>query len=89
MSEPQPNPRVSNRVSPLAVIVVVILIGIVIVAFVKRHGHHVTPSGVAVPMAASSTATMPRQPSNTTTLQPRANTNDGMEAGPGNGTTGQ
>ena len=89
MSEPQPEPRVSNRISPLAVIVVVILIGIVVVAFVKRHGHHVTPSGVAVPMAASGPAVMPQQPSNTTTLQPRADTNDANEAGPGHATSGQ
>jgi hypothetical protein len=89
MSDPQPEPRVSNRMSPLAAIVVVILIGIVVVAFVKRHGHHVTPSGVSVPMAAASNAVMPRQPSPATTLQPRANTNDAAEAGPGSGNTGQ
>jgi hypothetical protein len=89
MSEPPIEPKVSNRVSPLAVIVVVILIGIVAMVLVKRHGHHVTPGGVAVPMAAAGNAVMPQQPSNDTTLQPRANTNDAMEAGPGTGNTGQ
>jgi hypothetical protein len=40
-------------------------------------------------MAAAGNAVMPQQPSNDTTLQPRANTNDAMEAGPGTGNTGQ
>ena len=82
MSEPQPNPRVSNKISPLAVIVVIILIGIVIVAFVKRHGHHETPGGMRAPMAAPSNAVMPQQPNLPNGMAPRANTNDAMEASP-------
>ena len=82
MSEPQPNPRVSNKISPLAVIVVIILVGIVIVAFVKRHGHHETPSGMKAPMVAPSNAVMPRQPDLPNGMAPRANTNDAVEASP-------
>lgn len=82
MSEPQPNPRVSNKISPLAVIVVIILAGIVIVAFVKRHGHHETPGGMSAPMAAPSNAVMPQQPNLPSGVAPRAHTNDGMEAAP-------
>ena len=82
MSEPQPNPRVSNKISPLAVIVVIILVGIVIVAFVKRHGHHETPGGMKAPMAAPSNAVMPQQPNLPNGMAPRANTNDAMEAAP-------
>ncbi len=82
MSEPQPDPRVSNKISPLAVIVVIILVGIVIVAFVKRHGHHETPGGIRAPMAAPSNAVMPQQPNLPNGMAPRANTNDAMEANP-------
>ena len=81
MTEPQPNPRVSNKISPLAVIVVIILIGIVIVAFVKRHGHHESASGVQAPMAASN-GVMPQQPHLPNGMAPRANTNDAIEATP-------
>ena len=82
MSEPQPNPRVSNKISPLAVIVVIILIGIVIVAFVKRHGHHETASGMRAPMAAPTNAVMPQQPNLPNGVAPRAGTNDAVEASP-------
>ncbi len=82
MTEPQPNPRVSNKISPLAVIVVIILIGIVIVAFVKRHGHHETPNGTRAPMAAPSNAIMPQQPNLPNNVAPRAHTNDAVEAAP-------
>ena len=81
MTEPQPNPRVSNKLSPLAVIVVIILIGIVIVAFVKRHGHHESASGMQAPMAASN-GVMPQQPNLPDGPAPRANTNDAVEATP-------
>ena len=81
MTEPQPNPRVSNKISPLAVIVVIILIGIVIVAFVQRRGHHESASGVNAPMAASN-GIMPQQPNLPNGPAPRANTNDAVEASP-------
>jgi ABC-type uncharacterized transport system permease subunit len=82
MTEPSPNPKVTNKVSPLAVIVVIILIGVVIVAFVNRRGHHVTASGVNVPMAASN-AVMPEQPNPSNTLvQASGNSNDAVEATP-------
>ena len=87
MTDTPPPARVSNKVSPLAVIVVVILIGIVVVAFVKRHGHHETPSGVQVPMAAS-TGVMPKQPDIPNGPAPRANTNDAVEASPSGNETG-
>ena len=81
MSEPQPNPRVSNKLSPLAVIVVIILIGIVIVAFVNGHGHHTSASGMKAPMARSN-GVMPEQPNLPNGPAPRANTNDAVEATP-------
>ena len=82
MTDPQPNPRVSNKISPLAVIVVIILIGIVVVAFVKRHGVHETPSGATAPMAAAANTIMPTQPHLPNGLAPRAHTNDAAEAAP-------
>ena len=81
MTEPQPNPRVSNKISPLAVIVVIILIGFVVVAFVKSHGHHESASGMKAPMAASN-GVMPQQPNLRTGGAPRSNTNDAVEAAP-------
>ncbi len=82
MTDPQPNPRVSNKISPLAVIVVIILIGIVIVAFVKRHGRHETPGGMSAPMAAPANTVMPQQPNLPNGVAPRAHTNDAVEANP-------
>ena len=81
MTEPQPNPRVSNKISPLAVIVVIILIGIVIVAFVKQHGQHGSASGMKAPEAVSNSV-MPEQSSVPNGPAPRANTNDAVEASP-------
>jgi hypothetical protein len=81
MTEPQPNPRVTNKVSPLAVIVVIILIGIVVVALVNRRGHHESASGVKAPMAASN-GVMPEQSSVPNGPGPAANTNDAVEATP-------
>ena len=82
MTEPQPNPRVSNKISPLAVIVVIILVGIVIVAFVKGRSHHETPGGMRAPMAASVNTVMPQQPNLPNGTAPRAHTNDAIEASP-------
>ena len=80
MTEPPPNPRVSSKMSPLAVIIAVILVGIIVVALVKQRQHHVTPSGVRAPMVAPSTAVAP-QPTNLPNAgAPPANTNDGAEA---------
>jgi hypothetical protein len=80
MTEPPARPRVTSKTSPLAVIVVVILVGIVIVALVKQRGHHVTPSGVKVPMAASTAAAPPQPTDLPNTVAPSANSNDGPEA---------
>ena len=86
MTEPQPDPKVSNKISPLAVIVVIILVGIVVVAFVKRHGHHETPGGMKAPMAAPSAAVMPQQPHlpNGMEASPTGN-EEGNPKGPGQG----
>jgi hypothetical protein len=81
MSDPQQPPRVSNKVSPLAVIVVIILVGIVIVALVNRRGHHTSANGMQAPMAASN-GVMPQQPDLPNGPAPRANTNDAVEAIP-------
>ena len=81
MTDPTPNPRVSNKVSPLAVIIVVILVGIVAVALLKqRHGHHVTPSGATAPLSAPTTAVAPQPTDLPDAGAPRAKTNDGPEA---------
>ena len=88
MTEPTPNPKVSNKISPLAVIVAIILIGIVIVAFVNVRGHHVTPTGQTAPQVAPSTAVMPKQPDLPNGAAPRANTNDAVEASPSGNETG-
>ena len=80
MTEPPPRPRVSNKTSPLAVIIVVILLGIVVVALLKQHGHHVTPSGVKAPLSAPDTAVAPQPRDLPNTGARPANTNDGSEA---------
>ncbi len=82
MTDPQPNPRVSNKISPLAVIVVVILIGFVVVAFVKERARRETPSGASAPVAAAPPTRMPHQPDLPDKLAPRANTNDAAVAPP-------
>jgi hypothetical protein len=82
MSEQPPKPKVSNKVSPLAVIAVVILIGILVVAFVNQHGQHRTPSGVSAPQAAQDNAVMPEQSKVPNGPAPMANTNDAIEATP-------
>ena len=82
MTDPQPNPRVSGRISPLAVIVVVILIGFVVVAFVKERGRRETPSGATAPVAAAPPTRMPQQPNLPNGLAPRAHTNDAAVAAP-------
>jgi ABC-type uncharacterized transport system permease subunit len=82
MSEPQPNPKVTNKVSPLAVIVVIIIIGIVVVALVNRRGHHQSASGVNAPMAQSN-GVMPEQSNVPNGVVPAsANSNDAVEATP-------
>jgi len=58
MSDPA-TPKVSSRVSPLAVIVVVILVGLAVLIMVRMHRHHLmTPGGVKAPTSAA----MPRRP---------------------------
>ncbi|MGC1305275.1 MAG: hypothetical protein WA840_23135 [Caulobacteraceae bacterium] len=56
MTEPPPRPGVSNRVSPLAVIIVVILAGLVILVFIRCRAHHPAPSGVKTPILAPQNA---------------------------------
>ena len=88
MTDPKPNPRVSNKISPLAVIVAIILIGVVIVAFVNVRGHHETPTGASAPMAGSPHTVMPQQPNLPNGVAPRAHTNDAVEASPSGNETG-
>ncbi len=84
MSDPElPRPKVSNRLSPIAIIVIVALIGMVLIAVLRTQGHHHTPTGVNVPLAQSSAnVTMPQQPTVANHPQPMANTNDAVEAQP-------
>jgi hypothetical protein len=51
MTEPPSRPKVSKRVTPLAVIIVVIAVGLVILAVV-RAGRHVEPLNDSAPIAA-------------------------------------
>ena len=82
-------PKVSNNISPLAIIIAVALVVLVIFAFMKMRGHHVTPSGADSPMAQSGgNVVMPQQPNLPNTLQPAANTNDASEAQPTGNETG-
>lgn len=62
MTEPPPRPRVSKRVSPLAVIVVVIVVGLIAIAVMRARHNVETPSGVKVPTSAQPNTVMPRQP---------------------------
>ena len=81
MTEPPLRPRVSSKISPLAVIIVVILVGIVAVALLKqRHGQHVTPSGATAPLSAPTGAVAPQPTDLPNAGAPAANTNDGPEA---------
>ena len=88
MTDPKPNPKVSNKISPLAVIVAIILVGVVIVALVNVRGHHQTPTGATAPMAGAANTIMPQQPNLPDGVAPRANTNDSMEASPSGNVTG-
>ena len=88
MTEPEPNPRVSNKISPLAVIVAIILVGVVVVALVNVRGHHETPTGATAPMAAAANTVMPQQPDLPNGVAPRAHTNDAVEASPSGNETG-
>lgn len=97
-------PRVSNRISPLAIIIVLALIVCVLIAVFEMRGRHVTPTGVSVPTTQTMTGVQgpPRQSTVPDTLQPKANTNDASESqgspnqpggppansGPANGTGG-
>ena len=41
MADPNiPTPKVSNRISPLAIIIAVALVAFVVIAFLKAEGHH-------------------------------------------------
>ncbi len=84
MADPDaPNPKVSNTISPLAVIIAVVLAGLLVFAFLKMRGHHVTPTGVDAPTAQSGgNVVMPQQPNVPNTPQPAANTSDASEAQP-------
>ena len=84
MSDPEiPTAKVSNRISPLAVIVALALVGFVVYAFVKAEGHHTSRTGVQAPIAQSSrNVAEPEQSTVSNTPQPAANTNDSFEAKP-------
>ncbi len=43
MTEPPPRPRVSKRVSPLAVIIIVIVVGLIAIALMRGRNHTETP----------------------------------------------
>ena len=76
-------PKVSNKISPLAIIIAVALVVLVVFAFVKMEGHRRSPTGVDAPMAQTpGNIVMPRQSDVPNTLQPAANTNDSSEAQP-------
>ena len=76
-------PKVSNRISPVAIIIAVALIAFVAIAFFKAEGHHTTATGVQVPIAQSSrNVAEPTQSHVADTPQPAANTNDSFEAKP-------
>jgi hypothetical protein len=74
-----PQPKVSNRISPIAIVIAVALVAMVAIALLKTAGHHVTPTGVKAPMAAAPNTVMPQQSSVPDTQQPMANTNDAPE----------
>jgi flagellar basal body-associated protein FliL len=55
MTEPPPRPGGSKRVSPLAVIIVVIVVGLIAIALMRGRNHAETPS-------AQPNGAMPSQP---------------------------
>ncbi len=79
-----PTPKVSNRISPLAIIIAMALIAFVVIAFLKVEGHHTSGTGVKAPIAQSGGGepVMPQQSHVQNTQQPSAKTNDAMEAAP-------
>jgi hypothetical protein len=79
-----PQPRVSNRLSPIAIVVAVALVAMVAIAVLKTAGNHVTPTGVKTPMAAPANAVMPQASSVPNAPAPMANTNDAAEIQPAN-----
>lgn len=83
MTDPEtPHPKVSNRISPIAIVVVVALVAAVLFEVFRTAGHHVTPTGVKAPMAAPANTVMPQQSTVSNTPAPTANTNDASEAQP-------
>ncbi|MHB8283806.1 MAG: hypothetical protein ACYDD1_03940 [Caulobacteraceae bacterium] len=80
MADPRTSqPKVSNRLSPIAIVIAVALMAMVAIALLKTAGHHVTPTGVKAPMAAAPATVMPQQSSVPDAPQPMANTNDASE----------
>ena len=86
MTDERPNPRVSNRMSPLAWLIIAIVIILGIVAFVQWRGAQHTPrANVAVPLQqGAGPAVMPQQPNVPNAPQPAstANGNEAAEANP-------
>jgi hypothetical protein len=77
-----PQAQVSNRLSPIAIVIAVALLAMVAIALLKTADHHVTPTGVKAPMAAPANTVMPQQSSVPNTPAPMANTNDAVEIQP-------
>lgn len=74
-----PQPKVSNRISPIAIAIAAALVAMVAIALLKTAGHHETPTGVRVPMAAPANTVMPQQSTVPNAPAPMANTNDAAE----------
>jgi hypothetical protein len=83
-----PSPKVSNRISPIAIAIAVALLAMVAIALLKTADHHVTPSGVRAPMDTPVNTLMPRQSTVPNTPAPMANTNDATEIQPAGNTGG-
>lgn len=67
MSDPRPSdtapkPRDSRRIPPLVWIIVAILLGWLVIAFLQRGGTHVTPQGGTAPQATQGEAVIPSAP---------------------------
>jgi hypothetical protein len=84
-----PSPQVSNRLSPIAIVIAVALVAMVAIALLKTADHHVTPTGVKAPMAAPANAVMPQQSSVPNRPAPMSKTPESVEIQPPTGNTGR
>jgi len=66
MSDPRtgtdPKTRGGRRIPPLVWIIVAVLIGWLVIAFLQRGGTHVTPQGGTTPQATQGEAVIPPAP---------------------------